>query len=82
MDEYVAIRKANADACAKLEKLLNTEQSKELYKAQFQARSAYGATVRKFFDVMNAGNQQEARDIYRGDMASLQVAYYVQVAAW
>ncbi|WP_081768627.1 methyl-accepting chemotaxis protein [Herbaspirillum sp. RV1423] len=79
MDEYVVIRKTNADAYAQLEKLLNSPESKELYKTQLQARSAYGVSVRKFFDLMSAGKQQDARDIYQGDMVRLQVEYYVWV---
>jgi len=79
MDEYVAIRNLNATAYASLEKLLNTDKSKELYKEQFTARAAYGVSVRKFFDVMNAGQQQDARDIYQGDMSRLQGQYNVWV---
>jgi len=79
MDEYVAIRNANATAYAQLEKLLRTDTSKALYKEQFTARSAYGVSVRNFFAVMNAGNQQQARDIYQGDMARLQGEYNVWV---
>jgi len=79
MDDYVAVRNANAEAYAKLEKLLHSDKSKELYKEQFTARSAYGVSVRNFFAVMNAGNQQQARDIYQGDMARLQSDYNVWV---
>src|SRR5450830_1807235 len=79
MDEYVALRNANATAYAQLEKLLRTDTSKALYKEQFTARSAYGVSVRNFFAVMNAGNQQQARDIYQGDMARLQGEYNVWV---
>src|SRR5450830_687502 len=79
MDEYVSIRKANADAYAKLEKLLYSAKSKELYDGQFKARSAYGVSVRKFFDLVSAANHDEARDLYQGDMARLQVEYYVWV---
>jgi methyl-accepting chemotaxis protein len=79
MDEYVVIRKANADAYASLEKRLSSPESKDLYKTQMQARSAYGVSVRQFFDLMSAGKQQEARDIYQGDMVKLQVEYYVWV---
>ena len=79
MDEYVVIRKTNADAYATLEKILHGAQSKDLYSDVFKARSAYGVTVREFFDQMSAGNRDKARDIYQGEMARLQVEYYVKV---
>jgi methyl-accepting chemotaxis protein len=79
MDEYVVIRNANAQAYAKLEKLLHTATSKALYEEQFKARSAYGVSVRKFFDLISTNNRDEARNIYQGDMATLQVEYYVRV---
>ncbi|MGF6440641.1 methyl-accepting chemotaxis protein [Paraburkholderia youngii] len=79
MDDYVAIRKLNADAYAKLESLLQSDQAKALFKEQFQARAAYGQNVRKFFDLIAANNQQDARDLYQGEMASQQDAYYVLV---
>jgi len=79
MDDYAAIRQANADAYARFEKLPQDEQSKALYQAQFQARSAYGNDVRQFFDLMKANQQQQARELYQGDMAHLQADYYTLV---
>ncbi len=79
MSDYAAIRQANAQAYGRLEKLLTTDQGKALFKEQFEARSAYGASVRKFFELVDADNVQEARALYQGDMSRLQDRYYVLV---
>ncbi|MGA4334633.1 methyl-accepting chemotaxis protein [Ralstonia nicotianae] len=79
MSDYAAIRQANAQAYSRLEKLLTTDQGKALFKEQFDARSAYGASVRKFFALVDADNVQEARALYQGDMSRLQDRYYVLV---
>jgi methyl-accepting chemotaxis protein len=76
MEEYVGLRKANSEAYQKLEKMLNTEESKKLYNEQTVARSAYGATVRKFFELMKTDNRAEATTLYQGDMSKLQGEYY------
>jgi methyl-accepting chemotaxis protein len=78
MSDYTAIRKLNADAYAQLEKHLLNEQSKALFKEQFDARAAYGVSVRKFFELVKT-DQQQARALYQGDMARLQDSYYVLV---
>ncbi|AKZ62954.1 chemotaxis protein [Herbaspirillum hiltneri N3] len=79
MDDYAALRKTNAEAYSKFEKMLKNDQSKSLFKQQFESRSAYGVTVRKFFELIAENKSQEARDIYQGDMARTQAAYYVLV---
>jgi methyl-accepting chemotaxis protein len=79
MDDYAVVRKTNADAYARFEKLLQDDQSKTLFQQQFQARSAYGTAVRKFFDLVSTNRQQEARDLYQGDMSHLQDDYYALV---
>ncbi|WP_118182478.1 methyl-accepting chemotaxis protein [Paraburkholderia phosphatilytica] len=79
MNDYAVIRQTNADAYAKLQKQLRSEQSKALFQEQFDARSAYGLSVRKFFDLVKNNQQQDARDLYQGDMAKLQDAYYALV---
>ena len=79
MSDYAAIRQANAQAYGRLEKLLKTDQSKALFKEQFDARSAYGASVRKFFELAEADKAEEARVLYQGDMSRLQDQYYVLV---
>ncbi|APC66880.2 methyl-accepting chemotaxis protein [Ralstonia pseudosolanacearum] len=79
MSDYAAIRQANAQAYGRLEKLLTTDQGKALFKEQFDARSAYGASVRKFFALVDADNAQEARALYQSDMSRLQDRYYVLV---
>ncbi|TKC86033.1 HAMP domain-containing protein [Trinickia terrae] len=79
MSQYGVIRQTNADAYAKLEPLLTSDESKSLFREQFDARSAYGASVKKFFELIKNNQQQDARDLYQGDMARLQDAYYVLV---
>jgi methyl-accepting chemotaxis protein len=79
MDEYVAIRTANAQAYAKLEKLLSSEEGKALFKEQIGARTVYGASVRKFFDLVKGNQQQDARALYLGDLARQQDDYYLLV---
>jgi methyl-accepting chemotaxis protein len=79
MDAYVVIRKANADAYDKLEKMLQSDDAKALFKEQIQARTVYGGSVRKFFDEIKAKNQQDARELYLGDLARQQDSYYVLV---
>ncbi|ACC75350.1 methyl-accepting chemotaxis protein [Paraburkholderia phymatum] len=79
MDDYAVIRKTNADAYARLEKLLHSDDAKALFKEQFQARTVYGGSVRKFFDLVKENRQQDARDLYLGDLARQQDEYYVLV---
>ncbi|WP_175982034.1 MCP four helix bundle domain-containing protein, partial [Burkholderia sp. BCC1630] len=79
MDDYAVIRKLNADTYAKFEKQLTDEQSKALFRSQFQARSDYGQSVKKFFSLIAANNQEAARDVYQGEMARLQDDYYTLV---
>ncbi|MEW6318822.1 MAG: MCP four helix bundle domain-containing protein, partial [Pseudomonadota bacterium] len=54
MNDYAAIRQANGQAYGRLEKMLTTDAGKALFKEQFEARSAYGASVRKFFELIDA----------------------------
>lgn len=79
MNDYANVRKKNADVYAQLEKLLNDDQSRALFQQQFGARSAYGTSVRQFFELMNSNRLQEARDLYQGDMSRLQDQYFVLV---
>ncbi|WP_175942879.1 methyl-accepting chemotaxis protein [Caballeronia sp. BCC1704] len=79
MDEYVAIRTANAQAYAKLEKLLSSDEGKALFKEQIGARTVYGASVRQFFDLVKGNQQQDARALYLGDLARQQDDYYLLV---
>ncbi|AJK50830.1 MCP four helix bundle domain-containing protein [Burkholderia plantarii] len=79
MDDYAVIRKLNADTYAKFEKQLTDEPSRALFKSQFEARSAYGQSVKKFFELVAANDHDGARDLYQGDMARLQDDYYTLV---
>ncbi|PXW23904.1 methyl-accepting chemotaxis protein [Paraburkholderia caballeronis] len=79
MDGYTAVRNANAEVYGKLDKLLTDDRSKALFQEQFQARGAYGGAVKKFFELVAANQQQDARDLYQGDLARLQDSYYVLV---
>lgn len=79
MNDYAAIRQANGQAYGRLEKMLTTDAGKALFKEQFDARSAYGASVRKFFELIDANKPEDARVLYQGDMSRLQDQYYVLV---
>ncbi|CAJ0702120.1 hypothetical protein LMG19089_03012 [Ralstonia edaphis] len=79
MSDYAAIRQANGQAYGRLEKMLTTDAGKALFKEQFDARSAYGASVRKFFELIDANKPEDARVLYQGDMSRLQDQYYVLV---
>ncbi|MFJ3054708.1 methyl-accepting chemotaxis protein [Herbaspirillum sp. NPDC087042] len=79
MEQYVGLRKANTEAYQQLEALLDNDKSKALYAEQTTARSAYGVTVRKFFELMKADSRAEATTLYQGDMSRLQVEYFVTV---
>ena len=79
MDQYASIRTANTEAYAQLEKMLPDDAAKAIYKEQIAARGAYGATVRKFFELQRDQKLQEARDVYQGDMSARQEEYYAQV---
>ncbi|KAE8758448.1 HAMP domain-containing protein [Paraburkholderia madseniana] len=79
MDNFVLVRTANTEAYAQLEKMLPDDEARAIFRDQTAARSAYGASVRRFFDLMAAQKLQEARDLYQGDMSDLQDKYYDQV---
>ncbi|MBA4344550.1 MAG: methyl-accepting chemotaxis protein [Methylibium sp.] len=79
MDDYAALRTINTENFAKFEKLLHTDESKAIFAEQSEARKAYGAAVRKFFDLLAAGNRDEAMAVYQGDMATLQPRYYALI---
>ena len=52
MDEYAGLRTANTQAYAQLEKSLQDDDAKAIYKDQIEARKAYGATVKQFFEFL------------------------------
>ena len=79
MDEYALVRAANTENFARFEKMLNTDEAKAIFAEQSEARKAYGAAVRKLFDLIAAGQREEAMVVYQGDMAQLQVRYYALI---
>ena len=79
MDEYALVRAANTENFARFEKMLNTDEAKAIFAEQSEARKAYGAAVRKLFDLIAAGQREEAMAVYQGDMAQLQVRYYALI---
>jgi methyl-accepting chemotaxis protein len=79
MDDYAALRTVNTENFAKFEKLLHTDDSKAIFAEQSVARQAYGAAVRKLFDLIAAGKRDEAMEVYQGDMARLQPVYYALI---
>jgi len=79
MDEYAQVRAANTENFAKFEKMLNTDEGKAIFAEQSVARKDYGAAVRKLFDLIAAGQREQAMTIYQGEMAQQQVRYYALI---
>jgi methyl-accepting chemotaxis protein len=79
MAGYGDLRKANTEAYKSLEALLYTGKSKDLYAEQIIARGTYGATVRKFFELLSNDERSEAVRLYQGDMTKYQLEYFVMV---
>jgi methyl-accepting chemotaxis protein len=79
MDTYAGLRTRNTQAYAQLEKSLPDDEAKAIYHDQTEARAAYGVTVKKFFELLRDQKQQDARDLYQGDMSDKQDRYYAQV---
>lgn len=79
MAAYADLRTRNTQTYAQLEKALSDDGAKAIYQQQIEARSAYGATVKQFFALLKDGKQQDARDLYQGDMSNKQDLYYAQV---
>ncbi|SEL84895.1 methyl-accepting chemotaxis protein [Roseateles sp. YR242] len=79
MDDYAKVRTANTENFAKFEKMLNTDEGKAIFAEQSVARKAYGATVRKLFDLVAAGQREQAMTVYQGEMAQEQVRYYALI---
>ncbi len=79
MDDYAAVRAANTENFAKFEKMLNTDEAKALFADQSVARKDYGAAVRKLFDLIAAGQREQAMAVYQGEMAQQQVRYYALI---
>ncbi|WKB55578.1 methyl-accepting chemotaxis protein [Eleftheria terrae] len=78
-DDYAAIRAANTENLSKLEKLLNTPEAKAIFEEQTNARKEYGAVVRKVFDLMKAGQRDEAMAVYQNEMPAPQARYYALI---
>ncbi|MDT8999067.1 methyl-accepting chemotaxis protein [Paucibacter sp. APW11] len=79
IDQYAALRAQNTENFARFEKLLHTDESKAIFAEQTEARKAYGAAVRKFFELQGAGKREEAMAVYQGEMATLQPRYYALI---
>ncbi|MBI0329519.1 methyl-accepting chemotaxis protein [Burkholderia plantarii] len=78
-DDYAVIRKFNADTYTQFEKQLTDDPSRALFRSQLQARTDYGNAVKTFLAMVAAGKQEEARDLYLGDIAHLQDVYFALV---
>ena len=79
MDDYAVIRQTNSENLARLEKMLGDEDSKRLFAEQSDARKAYGAVVRKVFDLLAAGDRDGAMAAYQEQMAGPQARYYALI---
>jgi len=79
MDDYAAIRAVNTQNLKKLESILHSPESKAIFEEQTKARQAYGAVVRKVFDLIAAGKREEAMAVYQDDMPAPQARYYALI---
>ena len=79
MSEYAALRSRNTENFKKLEGLLNNEASKAIFKEQSEARQAYGAALRKVFELLAVRQREAALSLYQGDLVGLQVRYYALI---
>jgi len=79
MDDYAAIRIANTQNLKKFESILHSPESKAIFAEQTKARQAYGAVVRKVFDLIAADKREEAMAVYQDDMPAPQAHYYALI---
>ena len=79
MDEYARIRAANSENLARFEKLLHTDEAKAIFAEQSEARKAYGAVVRKVFDLIAAGQREAAMAVYQDEVPGPQARYYALI---
>jgi methyl-accepting chemotaxis protein len=79
MDDYAAIRAANTQNLKKLESILHSPESKAIFEEQTKARQAYGAVVRKVFDLIAADKRDEAMAVYQDELPAPQARYYALI---
>ncbi|WP_022982126.1 methyl-accepting chemotaxis protein [Ideonella sp. B508-1] len=79
LDEYAELKKLNGDNFSKLEASLHSDDEKALYAEQVEARKAYGAVVRKVFDLQKQGAHQEAMTAYAEELPTPQAKYYALI---
>jgi methyl-accepting chemotaxis protein len=79
MGDYAEIRAANTQNLKKLESILHSPESKAIFEEQTKARQAYGAVVRKVFDLIAADKREEAMAVYQEDMPGPQAHYYALI---
>ena len=78
-DEYAKLRAANSENLAAFEKLLVTDEAKAIFEEQSKARKEYGAVVRKVFDLVAAGNREQAMAVYQDELPGPQARYYALI---
>ena len=75
-DAYAAIRAANTENLKTFEKMLHSPDAKAIFDEQTKARTEYGAVVRKIFELMAAGQRDEAMALYENDLPAPKARYY------
>ncbi|WP_348753418.1 methyl-accepting chemotaxis protein [uncultured Aquincola sp.] len=79
LDDYAAIRSANAENLKKFESLLSSDETRAIFEEQTKARKEYGAVVAKVFELMKAGQREQAMAVYQNDLPEPQKKYYALI---
>jgi methyl-accepting chemotaxis protein len=69
-------RKAAGETLEKLEKMLNTETGKAMFKALTEKRAAYGAGVDHLSKLIMDGKSEDARHFMMNDVRKVQTEYF------
>ncbi len=80
-DEIAANRKQLTDRYAKLEKMVQSEKGKALFKAVIDARDVYNAVSSKVIELGAANKAEEGYALMEGEMAVLQKKYFAAIDA-
>lgn len=80
-DEIAANRKQLVDKYAKLEKMVQSEKGKALFKAVMDARDVYNPISIKVIELGAANKAEEGYALMEGEMAVLQKKYFAAINA-
>ena len=76
MDNIVENRKKLAELYVKLEKSLNSEEDKALFKAMMDVRAPYVESTKKVMELGSAGKKDEAYVVLQGETRELQRKFF------